>query len=236
MPNLQFSDIFDIQKSATLYAHDKRARLTDILPETDAIEIHRCLTQDIEYSLALVSQNRNFSIPYSEWTALASEQKQQIISDSHKDASTGQGFIYDRHVKETDRKQIKTFEAVETWLNSQPILEWARAISGHSDIIATSAQATRYLPGQYLTRHKDTHPIEQRRMAYVLSFTPEWHPDWGGLLQFYQDDGTPREAWTPGFNTMSIFDVKHVHSVTYVAPFAPAPRLSITGWFRATPL
>jgi len=34
---------------------------------------------------------------------------------------------------------------------------------------------------------------------------------------------------------LSLFDVRHVHSVTYVAPFAGAPRLSITGWFRAGP-
>ena len=72
-------------------------------------------------------------------------------------------------------------------------------------------------------------------MAYVLSLTERWHPDWGGLLQFFEDNGTPRDAWVPGWNVLSLFDVRHVHSVTYVAPFAGAPRLSITGWFRAGP-
>jgi SM-20-related protein len=33
---------------------------------------------------------------------------------------------------------------------------------------------------------------------------------------------------------MAIFDVRHIHSVTYVAPLAAKPRLSITGWFRAS--
>jgi Rps23 Pro-64 3,4-dihydroxylase Tpa1-like proline 4-hydroxylase len=56
------------------------------------------------------------------------------------------------------------------------------------------------------------------------------------LLQFYQDDGTPRDALTPSFNAMTLFDVKHVHAVTYVAPFASKPRLAISGWFRASPL
>ena len=55
------------------------------------------------------------------------------------------------------------------------------------------------------------------------------------LLQFFEDNGTPRDAWVPGWNVLSLFDVRHVHSVTYVAPFAGAPRLSITGWFRAGP-
>ena len=34
-------------------------------------------------------------------------------------------------------------------------------------------------------------------------------------------------------NPMTIFDVKHIHSVTYVAPLATKPRLAITGWFMA---
>jgi Rps23 Pro-64 3,4-dihydroxylase Tpa1-like proline 4-hydroxylase len=53
------------------------------------------------------------------------------------------------------------------------------------------------------------------------------------LLQFFEDDGTPRDAWAPQFNSMSLFDVRHVHSVTFIAPFALEPRLSLTGWFRA---
>ena len=77
---------------------------------------------------------------------------------------------------------------------------------------------------------------ERRRLAYVISFTRNWHPDWGGLLQFFEDDGTPRDAWAPMFNSMALFDVRHVHSVTFVAPFHGQPRLSLTGWFRAKPL
>jgi Rps23 Pro-64 3,4-dihydroxylase Tpa1-like proline 4-hydroxylase len=66
----------------------------------------------------------------------------------------------------------------------------------------------------------------------VFSATWGWHPDWGGLLQFYQEDGTPEDAWSPGFNTLSLFDTSYIHSVTYVTPFAQAPRLSLSGWFR----
>ncbi len=40
----------------------------------------------------------------------------------------------------------------------------------------------------------------------------------------------------PAFNTMALFDIRHVHSVTYVTPFAKQPRLSLTGWFRTKEL
>jgi Rps23 Pro-64 3,4-dihydroxylase Tpa1-like proline 4-hydroxylase len=69
-----------------------------------------------------------------------------------------------------------------------------------------------------------------------MNFSPQWHPDWGGMLQFFQDDGTPRDAWAPQFNSLVLFDVAHVHSVTFVAPFAKTPRFAVTGWFRTKPL
>ena len=88
-------------------------------------------------------------------------------------------------------------------------------------------------PGQFLTRHKDDITAEGRRIAYVMGFSKDWHPDWAGLLNFYEDDGSGRDFWIPAFNSLSLFDVRHVHSVSYVTPFAKQQRLSLTGWFCA---
>lgn len=120
-------------------------------------------------------------------------------------------------------------------VNAPETLAQVRALTGFQDITPADGQATRYRGGHFLTRHRDDIPGQDRRVAYVLSLTERWHPDWGGLLQFFEDNGTPRDAWVPGWNVLSLFDVRHVHSVTYVAPFAGAPGLSVTGWFRAGP-
>ncbi|PHS51455.1 hypothetical protein C7Y69_04575 [Alteromonas sp. KS69] len=66
-----------------------------------------------------------------------------------------------------------------------------------------------------------------------MNLAPKWHPDWGGLLQYFEPDGTTTESWSPEFNTLSLFDVKHIHSVTYVTPFAKQPRYALTGWIKA---
>ena len=113
------------------------------------------------------------------------------------------------------------------------MLSFISTVSGRNDLKSADAHFTRFTPGQFLTRHRDENTNEQRRLAYVLSLSKNWHPDWGGLLQFFEDDGTPRNAWVPQFNTLSLFDIRHVHSVTFIAPFALEPRLSVTGWFRA---
>jgi Rps23 Pro-64 3,4-dihydroxylase Tpa1-like proline 4-hydroxylase len=120
------------------------------------------------------------------------------------------------------------------FLNTPEILGVVSKISGRDDLRSADGQVTAYTPGHYLTRHRDRIDGEERRLAYVLGFTREWHPDWGGLLQFYDDDGSPRDAWAPRFNSLALFDVRHVHAVTYVTPYARKPRLSLTGWFRST--
>ena len=66
----------------------------------------------------------------------------------------------------------------------------------------------------------------------MLNLTPDWRTDWGGLLAFIDEDGHVAEAYRPSYNALNIFRVPQRHAVSFVAPFAGAPRLSITGWIR----
>jgi 2-oxoglutarate-Fe(II)-dependent oxygenase superfamily protein len=118
-----------------------------------------------------------------------------------------------------------------TALTSPEMMEAMRTITGASTFDNAFAQATSYRPSHYLTRHLDDPKGEHRRFAFVWGFTRKWDPDWGGLLQFFGDDGLPRDALSPDFNTLDLFDVRHVHSVTLVAPWAAGPRVAISGWF-----
>ncbi len=70
---------------------------------------------------------------------------------------------------------------------------------------------------------------KERRLGYVVSFRRNGHPVRGSLLRFHEHNGTRRDTWTPAFNSMSLFDIGHVQSVSYLTPFAPEPRLSLTG-------
>jgi len=118
------------------------------------------------------------------------------------------------------------------FLNSDVMLELIRAVSGLSTLRKADAQATYYAPGDFLTRHTDYFPDDQARLAYVFNFTSGWQPDWGGYLQFFEESGDIERALMPRFNLLNLFTVPRAHSVAQVAPFAGAPRLSITGWFR----
>lgn len=194
------------------------------------------MAKDISYTNAFTQDGQNHTATEAEIKGWSRDKQREFLTKLYGDASKGVGFYYGRSILDRSTDTNSLSGQVFEWLNSQNTLNVIKQITGAEDIVAASAQATRYTPGQYLTRHNDVHEGDQRRVAYVLNFTDQWHPDWGGNLQFYQQDGTPRDAWAPLFNSMTLFDVNHVHAVTYLAPFALRYRFSITGWFRAKPL
>lgn len=112
-------------------------------------------------------------------------------------------------------------------------IEFMRRTIGATDIDFADAHASRYHPGHFLTTHDDRVDGMNRRAAYVLNLTPEWRPDWGGLLVFHDAEGNIIRGYTPGFNSLNIFLVPQAHAVTWVNSLAAAPRYAVTGWLRS---
>jgi SM-20-related protein len=118
------------------------------------------------------------------------------------------------------------------FLSSPEVIGLIRTIAGAADIDCADARATRYLPGDFLTLHNDRDPPGHRRVAYVLGLTPAWRAEWGGLLMFHNSRGDVEEGLLPRMDTLNLFSVPQRHSVSLVAPFAPVPRHSVSGWFK----
>lgn len=119
------------------------------------------------------------------------------------------------------------------FMSSPEVLELMAQITAVDDLGFADGQATAYSPGHFLTRHDDDVTGKQRRAAYVFGLAPGWRAEWGGLLMFHGEDGNINEAFTPAMGALRIFSVPCLHSVSYVTPFAPEPRISVTGWLRA---
>lgn len=218
---------------AARFAAEGRLRLRDALPEAEAQAWHGVLAQ-AGYALMLTRGGQGTVLTPDTLAQLTPAAREGLQRELHEAASQGVGFLYEGH--QLRGSHDPALRAILAAVNAPETLERVRTLTGFGDITHADGQATRYRGGHFLTRHRDDLSGQARRVAYVLSLTARWHPDWGGLLQFFEDDGTPRDAWVPGWNVLSLFDVRHVHSVTYVAPFAGGPRLSVTGWFRAGPV
>jgi SM-20-related protein len=111
-------------------------------------------------------------------------------------------------------------------------LDFCRAAFARPDIAFADVRATLYQPGHFLHMHTDAQEGKNRVGAYVYNLAPRWRPEWGGALTFPTPDGDIAAAYTPRFNSLNLLQVPQPHYVSYVAPFAGAPRLAITGWVR----
>ncbi len=223
----------DIEALKERFAADDRVRIDQVLEDRFARAVAREI-RDLPFDTILFSGGSNHVVSPETMAGLQPDQRRALQQELMELASRGIGFLYEgyrmegEHLDQAPPAVRQLFHLV----NSPEMVHLVTTVSGMELPGGASGQYTRYRPGHYLTRHSDDIRVEGRRLAYVLNFSEDWHPDWGGLLQFYEKSGVPRDAWEPRFNSMSLFEVRHIHAVTYVAPHAAAPRLALTGWYR----
>jgi hypothetical protein len=132
-----------------------------------------------------------------------------------------------------EREAGTLLSAFHDFLTSAPVMHLMRRITGAADIDFADAHASAYGAGHFLTLHNDNARDRGRRAAYVLGLTPEWRPEWGGLLLFHDENGDVMRGLLPRMNVLNLFRVPLDHSVSGVVPFAPERRFAVTGWLRA---
>lgn len=181
----------------------------------------------------------NTDVPVAVFEGQPPEEQARLIRMVHEEAADDFQFIFDR-LKLGEARALglpipPVLYDLHAVFNSEAFLDFARRFSGDDRIAYVDAQPTRYLPGHFLNTHTDEHVDAGRLYAYVLNLSPRWRPEWGGLLMFMDGQGTITETFTPTAGTLNVFKVPQNHAVSMVAPFARAPRYSITGWWRTTP-
>lgn len=220
----------DVDEIAQDYAVDLRVKVSNFLPENQARDLSECLAGLSSYRHAFIHGGKFGEASREDLRALPEPDRNRFISDIMKQAANGVGFWYERHQVTLEDEGL--IGDMFSWLNSEALLETIAKITATPQFGGAIAQATRFRRGDFLTRHQDIVTKERRKVAFVINLSQRWHPDWGGLLQFYELSGKPRDAWNPDFNSLSLFDVSHVHSVTSVSSFAPEARFAISGWFQ----
>jgi SM-20-related protein len=232
----------DVARIAQVFQRFGRVHIPDILAPETAERLHQCLTKQVPWSLAYNEGGRGghddeVEVPPSKLSRLAPAQLDRIARATHPNATENFQYLYkafqiSRTYSAAKDPSLYVYRVLE-FLNGQPFIAFARAVTGAGDVELVNAIASLYERGHYLTHHDDQEDSHRRRAAYVFNFTPRWRPDWGGLLQFYSADGHVSEAYAPVFNGLNIFRVPQPHAVSYVTPFAGAGRYSLTGWFWA---
>lgn len=239
IPLFELATRIDRARARETFAKERRVQIRDVLTAAAAQTVHTILSQQTPWGLAWhAADDGPHNIRREQLAALSSAQREAI---GRKVTAAVRGrdyaFLYGQYPM--------VLAYLEKWaeggphdlilehINSPPFLDLVREVTGIGELAKADAQATLYGPQQFLALHDDSHVAEGWRVAYVMSFcAEEWRPEWGGYLMFYDGDGDVIAGFRPRFNTLNLFLVPQKHNVTYVPPFAPVGRFSITGWFR----
>lgn len=221
--------------SAT-FARDRRVQVQDVLTDRTAREIRRILTEATPWGISWQAADEGPHHWRHQQMLSASSAESAAIRNRVESAMSRRGYAFlysaypmlDAYLEKWHPNS--PHERLLEHLNDNPFLDLVREITCMPELMKADAQATLYGPGHFLTQHTDLSE-EARRVAYVMNFTAEeWRPDWGGYLQFFNSEGDVVQGFRPRFNTLNLFEVPQLHSVSYVPPFSPVARYAITGW------
>lgn len=236
---LDINPALDRPSLAAAFAKTGRVQIRDVLTQESARNLHQVISRQTPWGLAWQAGGDGpHNVPEPELKRMPATQ-QAAIQQKLSAALQGRdyGFVYAQYPMVWAYLQGWApggpHEVVVELINDEPLMSLVRAVTGMDDLIKADAQATLYAPNHFLAAHDDSHVAQGWRVAYVLNLCAEdWRPEWGGYLNFYDEDGDIVQGFRPRFNALNLFAVPQKHDVGYVPPFAPLARYAITGWFR----
>lgn len=227
----------DIDRLSRAFRDRARLQIPDVLQPDAARALHDCLDREVPWDVAFIGEQGSTTLSEQGLANMARRERETLLADIHRRAADGFQFHYNSYMMVTAYKAGRDPDLLLhrflEYINSDPFLAFVRGVTGVSRIRKADAQATRYAPGHFLKQHNDITPEQGREVAYVLNLTRDWQADWGGLLQFMDEEGAVVETIMPRFNSLTLFRVPMNHCVSCVAPFAQRPRYAITGWCRS---
>jgi hypothetical protein len=235
---LELRDGIDVAGAAAAYARDGHVRVQPFLTEAAAIAALAEMKRREDWVQVVNSGDKVFELSRATRAAMNAAQRDGLEQAVLAGARTGFQYRYEAlRLPDGDAPLAAGDGGIAAWpafLSGGAVRDLLRAITGADDISFADGQATAYAPGDFLTGHDDAVPGKHRRAAYVFSLNPVWRAEWGGLLLFHDGDARVRGV-APAFNSLDLFAVPQMHSVSMVTGSVPNRRYSITGWLRAKP-
>ncbi|MGB9428802.1 MAG: 2OG-Fe(II) oxygenase family protein [Gammaproteobacteria bacterium] len=229
----------NISSLAAEFRTKRRIQIHNVLLPEVAERLYQCLEHEVPWGVAYIDGEQSTLLEARKTEAFTQADWMNLNTKVQTRAADKFQFIYNSYMMITAYKEkrdpgLALHQMVE-FINAPPFLELMRSVTGLPGIMKADAQATRYICGHFLKKHNDVVDKQYREVAYVLNLTKEWQADWGGLLQFMDDDGRVTETFMPTFNSLTLFQVPMWHHVSYVSSFAAHGRYAITGWGMRRP-
>lgn len=233
----RLADGLDADALARRFAAQRWLHVPDLLAGDAALMLHRQLRARQDWTQVLTTASGVAELDRPTRAAMTSEQARALDDAVYAQARAGFQYRFEtiRVPDETSERAVShnLLATFAQWLSEGEAREFLRTVTGAVDIAFADAQATAYAPGDFLTGHDDAVAGKDRRVAYVFGLTPVWRLEWGGLLLFHGADGHVSSGLVPGLNSLNLFAVPNMHSVSEVTRAAAYRRYSVTGWLRS---
>jgi SM-20-related protein len=234
--DIRLNDQLDVALIRETYERFGRIHVPDVLASASADFLYATMKDKVPWQTHFNEGEKSYDLHDKQLEALSESDRARLMQKLTANASTKFQYIFRNYpisdAIEQHNNPDQPVHAFHDFINSAAVLDFIRTISGIEDIRFADCQATLYQPGHFLTIHNDDVDRAGRLVAYVFSFTPNWRPDFGGMLLFLDEDGHVEEGYMPDHNSLNLFTIPKKHCVSYVAPFAVGGRYSISGWFR----
>jgi Rps23 Pro-64 3,4-dihydroxylase Tpa1-like proline 4-hydroxylase len=237
---MKLNSQLNIAALADAYRRSGKMHIAGLLDPADARRLYDDILAQQRWNFVINAHGRHIDLDAEGWRTMDAATRQKTESVVHERASKEFVYmhyklsIYDRYHSGPNGGGLSPcLTELFEFLNGGEFLNFVRILTGAHDIAFADAQLTAFGPGHFVTIHNDDLEGKNRRAAFVLNMTPDWQEDWGGYLNFYDDQGHISAGFKPAFNALNIFTVPARHSVSVVAPFAQKLRYGISGWLRA---
>lgn len=237
-PPFQLNPALELNRLRLEFGERRRVQIIDFLAPECAAALGRELRARDDWRQVINSGSTVYDLDRPTRASMSAQDAAALDAAVYAGARTGFQHRYEAIRIPDDeaerRASADPLASFASFLSDGAARDFLRLVTGFEGIAFADAQATAYSPEDFLTGHDDAVEGKDRLAAYVLSLTAVWRVEWGGILLFHDRDGLSIEGFVPRFNTLNLFAVPQVHSVSVVSRAAPYRRYSITGWLRSS--
>ncbi len=225
------NSIENIDSLKSQFAINNKVKITNFLNAQFAELLFQHIVTNKNWSLATGIDKVKYEKKHMPQNDNANNAQIKRVSSSFgKDHFT---YIFYRSMNNTGNVSYFEF-TLRKILNSFEFISILNEITGLHLSKLNTLFLSRYKSNNFLSPHSDR---GNGRLAFVLSMTKNWKPQYGGILHFMNDERTEiLESIVPSFNSLFLFHVPDnegvSHFVSHVSPNVVYSRYAITGWFE----
>lgn len=233
-PALKLNDALDAKALKKAFKNNERILIQNIMDEKAAEATHTSLRTDIKWDLFFLNGGQATVITDHELNTMTNRRIKEMYSSIYTYAREHyQTMSYTFGLEVAHENNILPdlyLHKVHDFLNSEDVLKMVGDITGEK-LVKTDMVAHWHKHDHFRTSFSNFDGMGKRKIAFSLDLSKNWSPDWGGFLQYYDEEENIVEGYKPTFNSLTLHKDPQKTSISYVTAFALQPRLTISGWF-----